>query len=179
MGLQYRSLVRELEMSHRVLLGMAFALGALSATACGQAGAESALTHAGVASGVSSGASHLGDTLKQANKKLSDRVQRSVAPSTQNRSQAPAPAAPRSSSSAATASSSAPATASSSSARPTIITISGGTVPCDKPIGTQGAAEQAKTGSESTPANCKSERTPTPKRDQNTYKSVINLSSAK
>jgi hypothetical protein len=169
-------------MTKRILLGTALSLGAFSAGALGQAGAESALTNATSATSVAGVGPRLGHTLDQTTKKLSDRVQNNVGQSAQSQSEKkPSSPAPSQSSkpAAAPASSAAQTAGDSSQGTPMPMTIDGATVPCQSSTRAQGAqAAQSKSGSGGGTTNCRSDSAPAAKRDQNSYKSVITLSSA-
>src|SRR5215472_4269107 len=62
-------------MSNRVLLGLALALGVLSASAFGQAAADYALTHSGSAASSTSLGSQFNSTLEDSLNRLSRRIQ--------------------------------------------------------------------------------------------------------
>jgi hypothetical protein len=137
-----------------------FALG-LSASAFGQAAAESALTTAGAGSSTAAIASKLGRALDGNTQQLGDRIQKSAAP-------APAVQPPATTPSSPATASSAPAAVPPGNAA--AISIQGAT--CKG--GLANPAGQNKPDQGSTSAGCR-DATTALRRDQKNYQSVINF----
>jgi hypothetical protein len=148
-------------MNGRVRFGLALTvlLAILSATALGQAAAESVLLHGSTAAANVKAESHFGSALNRATKQLAGSVQQNTQPSVGKVSPGKVTLVPKSS-------------ATPAGPGPVIASIQGGTR-C-APAKPAGATAGSSTAAETTPTNCTSQGTAKPA-TQN-YKSVITLS---
>jgi len=173
-------------MSNRVLLGLALALGVLSASAFGQAAADYALTHSGSAASSTSLGSQFNSTLEDSLNRLSRRIQpRSMivpqVPQYQSRGKwtfsyvTTAASLPLRGPLRAAA---APAPFSDSKGSPFPISVQGGEIPCaGTPVTGRAQTQQAKTVPESVYMYCRSNNSSA--QDRNLHPTMITLSSAK
>jgi len=172
-------------MSNRVLLGLALALGVLSASAFGQAAADYALTHSGSAASSTSLGSQFNSTLEDSLNRLSRRIQpRSMivpqVPQYQSKGKwtfsyvTTAASLPLRGPVRVTA----PMPSSDPKGSPFPISVQGGEVPCSgTPVTGRAQTQQAKTVPESAYMYCRSDNSSA--QDRNLHPTMITLSSAK